>query len=286
MVYNIDMKKKLILISGLSGAGKTSVSNVLEDLGYVCIDQFPAPLLRELVELIEDDTTTKYEKVCITVPIIDLNKYFFIFDNLNIDAELILLDTDENVLLNRYKFTRRIHPLLVGNMADTLEEAIGIEKEILSRYQEKFTCINTTKYGTYELKNVVEALLNVDCEHKFTISFVSFGFKNGLPKDADLVFDVRFLENPFYYPELKHLTGNDEAVYNFVMSKDSTKEYVNYLVNYLDYSFNMYTKEGKRHLTVAVGCTGGQHRSASLVNFLYRNYKDKYNCLKKHRDIV
>lgn len=281
----MSMKKKVILISGLSGAGKTSVSNILEDLGYLCIDQFPSKLIKPLLDLIENDESAKYERVGITVPLMDLEDYFDVLDNLHIDSKLILLDADQRVLLNRYKFTRRIHPLLVGNVADTLEEAIGIEKEVISKYEEKFEVIDTTNLGQSELRQIVESMISAESRDKFTISFESFGFKNGIASDADLVFDVRFLDNPFYFEELKHKTGNDKEVYDFVMSKERTKEYLNYLLSYLDYSFKMYTREGKRHLTVAVGCTGGQHRSASLVNYLYDHYKEQYNCLKKHRDI-
>ena len=281
----MSMKKKVILISGLSGAGKTSVSNILEDLGYLCIDQFPSKLIKPLLDLIENDESAKYERVGITVPLMDLEDYFDVLDNLHIDSKLILLDADQRVLLNRYKFTRRIHPLLVGNVADTLEEAIGIEKEVIAKYEEKFEVIDTTNLGQSELRQIVESMISAESRDKFTISFESFGFKNGIASDADLDFDVRFLDNPFYFEELKHKTGNDKEVYDFVMSKERTKEYLNYLLSYLDYSFKMYTREGKRHLTVAVGCTGGQHRSASLVNYLYDHYKEQYNCLKKHRDI-
>ena len=281
----MSMKKKVILISGLSGAGKTSVSNILEDLGYLCIDQFPSKLIKPLLDLIENDESAKYERVGITVPLMDLEDYFDVLDNLHIDSKLILLDADQRVLLNRYKFTRRIHPLLVGNVADTLEEAIGIEKEVIAKYEEKFEVIDTTNLGQSELRQIVESMISAESRDKFTISFESFGFKNGIASDADLVFDVRFLDNPFYFEELKHKTGNDKEVYDFVMSKERTKEYLKYLLSYLDYSFKMYTREGKRHLTVAVGCTGGQHRSASLVNYLYDHYKEQYNCLKKHRDI-
>ena len=270
----MSMKKKVILISGLSGAGKTSVSNILEDLGYLCIDQFPSKLIKPLLDLIENDESAKYERVGITVPLMDLEDYFDVLDNLHIDSKLILLDADQRVLLNRYKFTRRIHPLLVGNVADTLEEAIGIEKEVIAKYEEKFEVIDTTNLGQSELRQIVESMISAESRDKFTISFESFGFKNGIASDADLVFDVRFLDNPFYFEELKHKTGNDKEVYDFVMSKERTKEYLNYLLSYLDYSFKMYTREGKRHLTVAVGCTGGQHRSASLVNYLYDHYKE------------
>ena len=277
--------KKIIVVSGLSGSGKTSVTNVLEDLGYVCIDQLPMELLDDLFDLIQNDTSARYEHVCITLPIEQLDTYFHQFENMDIKTDLILLDTDYETLLNRYKFTRRIHPLLVGNKANTLEEAINIEKEILNRYVNDYNVINTTHTGPYELKDIVENLIKVDRNHQLTISFESFGFKHGIPQDADIVLDVRFLENPFYHAELKNLTGDDEPVYNFVMNDSKTQKYIEYLNPFLDYNFAEYAKEGKRHLTVAVGCTGGHHRSATITNYLYNRYADRYNCLKKHRDI-
>ena len=279
------MERKVILISGLSGAGKTSVSNVLEDLGYRCIDQLPNFLLADLLNYIEKDETGTYQNIAITISLLDLGGFLNVFENLHFDARVLLLDADKDALLNRYKFTRRIHPLLIGNIADTLEEAIDIEKEELTKYSDKYDVINTTSLGTYELKDYVERLLDVNNVSKFTISFVSFGFKNGLPKDADLVFDVRFLDNPFYVDDLRHQTGNDQDVYDYVMSKSKTREYIRILEEYLDYSFAQYIKEGKRHLTVAVGCTGGQHRSASLINYLYNRYCTIYTCFKSHRDI-
>ena len=285
MCYNNNMNRNIIIISGLSGAGKTSVSNVLEDLGYRCIDQFPAALMPSLLELIEKDISNSYEKVAITVPIIDLDYFFKYFENLNVETKILLLDANKDVLLNRYKFTRRIHPLLVSNVAATLSEAIDIEKAALVKYYNESYVIDTTELAVNDLKNEIEKILLIDKEFGLTITFESFGFKRGIAKDADFVFDARFLENPFYYPELKNLTGNDQAVYDFVMKQESTKKYANMLKELLDYVIKTYANDGKRHLTIAVGCTGGQHRSVTLANYLYNCYKDQYRCLKRHRDI-
>ena len=285
MCYNQDMTKDIVLVSGLSGAGKTSVSNVLEDLGYLCIDQFPAELLKELVDLIENDNSHKYDKVAITVSIDDLDNYFIVLDNLHVNAKLVLLDADEEVILNRYKFTRRLHPLLLTNKANTLEEAYMIEKDILDRYAEKFEVIDTSDMGQYELKKDIEELLCIDNHYRFTLSFESFGYKRGLPMDADIVIDTRFLDNPFYDERLKKLNGNDKEVYDYVIDNQKTKEYLSIIVTYLDHIFKEYVKEGKRHLTIAIGCTGGQHRSVSVANWLYAHYKDNYSCLKSHREL-
>lgn len=285
MWYNENMNRNIIIISGLSGAGKTSVSNVLEDLGYRCIDQFPVALLPQLLELIENDNTNSYEKVAISVPIIDLDHFFKYFDNLNIQTKILLLDANKDVLLNRYKFTRRIHPLLVSNVASTLEEAIDIEKAALIKYYNESYVIDTTELGTTDLKNEVEKILLIDKEVALTITFESFGYKRGIAKDADFVFDARFLENPFYYPELKNLTGNDQPVYDFVMKQAETKKYAAMIRLMLDHVIATYARDGKRHLTIAIGCTGGQHRSVTLANYLYSCYKGQYKCLKRHRDI-
>ena len=275
--------KQILLISGLSGAGKTSVTNTLEDLGYRCIDQFPSGLIPNLIDLIQKDSA--YEYVAISMQIMDLEHYFPMLDNIEFNSRLILLDCDEKVLLNRYKFSRRIHPLLVSNIADTLEEAISLEKEKLDKYRDRFEVIDTTNMSTRALAKRVLEYISLEKQPKLTLSFESFGFKNGVAQDADMIFDVRFLPNPYYVDELRDLTGNDAKVYDYVMSFDKTREYLKMLVAYLDYVFDAYKGEEKRHLTIAIGCTGGQHRSASIVNYLFDHYKERFNCLKGHRDI-
>ncbi len=285
MCYNGDMEKEIIVVSGISGAGKTTVSNILEDLGYLCIDQLPSPILKNFVELVENDASFRYDKVVMTITIFDLDNYFTILDNLSIKARAIMLDADEEVILNRYKFTRRLHPLLLTNKVNTLEEAVAMEKEILARYAEKFEVINTSNISEQVLKKRLATFLDVDESYRFTISFVSFGYKNGLPQDADIIIDTRFLDNPYYTEELRHMTGNDSAVYDFVFEKDVTKEFISHITPYLDFVFTTYISQSKRHLTVAIGCTGGQHRSVSIANWLYRHYRDRYVCLLAHREL-
>ena len=275
--------KQILLISGLSGAGKTSVTNTLEDLGYRCIDQFPSVLIPNLIDLIQKDAA--YEYVAISVQIMDLEYYFPLLDNIEFNSRLILLDCDGKVLLNRYKFSRRIHPLLVSNMADTLEEAIVLEKEKLDKYRDRFEVIDTTNLLTKTLAKRILEYISLEKQPKLTLSFESFGFKNGVAQDADMIFDVRFLPNPYYIDELRDLTGNDAKVYDYVLSFAKTKEYLKMLVAYLDYVFEAYQEEEKSHLTIAIGCTGGQHRSASIVNYLFDHYQKRFNCLKGHRDI-
>ena len=277
--------KKLILISGISGAGKTTASNVLEDMGYTCIDQYPIELLKDLVKLIETDESLKYQKVAISISLSDLDTYSNLLINSEIKTTLIILDANKDILINRYKFTRRIHPLVVANTAATLEEAVDIEKNILAKFQKKAHIIDTSTLKTKQLKEKLDKILDYDDYNNLAITFVSFGFKNGVPDDADLVFDVRMLDNPYYVEKLKKKTGNDKAVRDFVLEKPMTQRYIKKLISYIDFTLKAYNKEEKRQLTICIGCTGGQHRSVTIANYLYAYYKDKYMCYIKHREL-
>ena len=278
--------KKLVIISGVSGAGKSTVSNFLEDKGYRCIDQYPSELLEDLLELIENDNSFKYENVALTVSLNDLDKFSLLLKSREIKPILILIDADKDTVINRYKFTRRIHPLLISNVADTLSEAVDIEKTILNDYKKYANVINTTGLSLKELKERVNIVLEDVNDNNLTLSFVSFGFKNGVPKDCDTIFDVRFLDNPFYVDDLKEKTGNDAEVKDFVLNSKTTKDYLEKLIAYTDFMFEAYDVSGeKRHLTICVGCTGGQHRSVVVANYLYSYYKKKYTCYIKHREL-
>ena len=273
------------MISGVSGAGKTTVSNFLEDKGYRCIDQYPCELLEDLLDLIENDNF-KYENVALTISLNDLDKFFTLLKSREIKSILILIDADKDTVINRYKFTRRIHPLLVLNVADTLSEAVDIEKNILNKYKKYANVINTTGLSLKELKERVNIVLEDANDNNLSLSFVSFGFKNGVPKDCDSIFDVRFLDNPFYIDDLKEKTGNDDEVKDFVLNSKATKDYLEKLLAYTDFMFKAYDTSGeKRHLTICVGCTGGQHRSVVIANYLYSYYKNKYTCYIKHREL-
>lgn len=278
--------KKLIILSGVSGAGKTTASNILEDMGYYPIDQYPVELLPSLIELLQNDNP-KYENVVLTIPIIDLEKYELLLNNSEFNPVLILMDADRDELINRYKFTRRIHPLLVSNIADTLGEAVDIERGFVKNFNKKSVhIINTTNLSTKSMRQKLDKILKSNkAEENLSLSFVSFGFKNGVLEDADNVFDVRFLDNPFYDPKLKKKTGKDKAVREFVLNSKMTSAYLKKLVNYLDFMFKAYSKEEKRHLTIAIGCTGGQHRSVVIAEYLYKLYKDKYVCYINHREL-
>ena len=277
---------KLVILSGLSGGGKTQASNTLEDMGYRCIDQYPPELLEDFIKLIQNDTINKYSNIVLTIPITELDKYDKLINNSDINATIILLKASKDEIINRYKFTRRVHPLLIQHVVDSLSDAIDEEIKVLERYEKKnVIVIDTTKLSLKQHKQKLDKALNSQNKNNLSITFESFGFKNGVPKDADLIFDVRILENPFYVPKLQKKTGNDKAVKDFVMNDIKTKSFLKKLTSYLDYTIKSYTKDEKRHLTVCIGCTGGQHRSVVIANYLFDIYKKKYLCYLEHREL-
>ncbi len=278
--------KKLVLISGISGAGKTTASNILEDMGFTCIDQYPVELLPDLIELIGSSDSIKYNKVALTIGLSDLENFYDLLANSEFDVSLILLDASKDSIINRYKFSRRVHPLVTSNLAATVEEAIEIEKNILNKWKTRNVhVIDTTNLTTKQHKEKLDKILKYNDQENLAITFESFGFKNGVPEDADVILDVRMLDNPFYVPKLKNKTGNDKAVKNYVLDSKLTQRYIKKSLAYLDFMFKEYGKEEKRHLTICVGCTGGQHRSVTLANYFYEHYKDKYMCYVTHREL-
>ncbi len=281
------MVEKIVLVTGMSGAGKSSAMNALEDMGYYCIDNFPKELLDDLETLLKKDEK-KYRYIAFSVSAIDYQAFVDYFDNINCPLQILFLDCSDETLLLRYRFTRRQHPMIANGLASTLEDAIEIERDFLDPLQENSQNtihIDTTKLSTSALANRVMHRFKSAQKSVFTITFQSFGFKHGNPMDADMVIDVRFLPNPFYDPNLRDKTGNQKEVYDYVMEKEETKEFIGRLKNYCDFVFSSYEKQNKSHIIVAVGCTGGQHRSVSICNWLYSTYKDKYRCFKSHRDI-
>lgn len=278
--------KKLVLISGISGAGKTTASNVFEDMGYTCIDQYPIELLEDLLKLIRNSDSVKYEKVALTIGLMDLEKFYSHFTNYENDMSLILIDCKKDTVISRYKFSRRVHPLVVTNVASSIEEAVDIEKSIITKFENTDAhIIDTTNMSAKQLKEKLDKILDYNEINNLSITFESFGFKNGVPDDADMIFDVRILDNPFYVPKLKKKTGNDKPVRDFVLNSKTTQTYLKKLVNYLNFYFKTYTKNEKRHIMICIGCTGGQHRSVTVANYLYETYKDKYMCYIKHREV-
>ncbi|MFV0382011.1 MAG: RNase adapter RapZ [Breznakia sp.] len=279
------MAQNIILITGMSGAGKSSAITILEDLGYHCIDQFPVELLNELGSIIRVKNDERYQNLALATSAQDYQKFLNYFENRDMNVSVLFLDANNEELLLRYKFTRRTHPFILSSVANTLEEAIEAERDLFNQVSyRRVVRIDTTKLTLKQLRKYIETKVATKPKGGFAVSFVSFGYKYGIPLDADLMFDVRFLPNPYWVESLKEHTGDDLDVYEYVMEKRETQAYIKKLVSFLDYSLKEYKKADRNHVTVAIGCTGGKHRSVSLVNFLYEHYQAKYKTHKGHRD--
>lgn len=277
--------KQILLVSGLSGAGKSSACKILEDMGYHIIDNYPAELIDELITLLKTTEKKKFEQVVISTPAYDFKTFLDSFRKAGFKVQVLYLEANEATLITRYKFTRRSHPLLLNHYADSLEDAIRKEEEIFKEaLDEHVIRLDTTYLTVKEMANKIEEYFNEDEIPSFSITFMSFGFKYGVPMDADLMLDVRFLPNPYWDQSLRVHNGNEDCVYNYVMEKEETKVFIEKLLAFTDYAFEEYRKEGKNHFTLAIGCTGGQHRSVTITNFLYDYYRKSYHCFKNHRD--
>lgn len=277
-------KIEVVVVTGMSGAGKTQAMAIFENMEYRCIDNYPVALLKEFGDLMR--TSTKYAKVAMAVSLGDAILAVRVLSNMDwIDLTVIFLDCDDEVLLSRYKQTRRSHPLMIGNMASSLMEAIHFEREMADPVSKLANIIiDTTLLKPTKLQDKLEIYFHKGNQDTFRVSFVSFGYKHGVPRDADLLLDVRFLPNPFYIEELRNLTGNDKAVYDYVMEQAETKEFIEKTITYYDYLLKKYEEEGKMQMIIGIGCTGGQHRSVTLTNYFDDYYSKYYQVYKWHRD--
>jgi UPF0042 nucleotide-binding protein len=266
---------------------------MLEDSGYFCVDNLPVPLIEKFVELLSQPNND-ITKAALGVDVRSDQSFDDILEILDkirqrgVAFEILFMDANEATLVKRYKETRRMHPLCTPE--DTrIENGIRKEREILTGMKKRADyIIDTSKLLTRELKEELDRIFVQNGEYNnLMVSIMSFGFKNGIPADADLVFDVRFLPNPFYVEELKALTGNDKGVQDFVMSSPEAGEFLDKLEDMLLFLIPQYIKEGKNQLVVAIGCTGGKHRSVTLANGLYGRLKEKgnYGLTLGHRDM-
>lgn len=281
-------KNKVVLVTGLSGAGKTSAMAVLEDIGYHCIDRFPSMLLDYLIKEVSELKDGHFNNLALSVSANDFQKFYDAFKNVDCELMVLFLHASKEQLLLRYKYNRRNHPLIVANVANSLEEAIDAELEEFTKIKSSATIIIDTTFLTVsKLSSRIERFFKVnDKESILSISFISFGYRKGLPMDADLVFDVRFLNNPYWVEKLRLQSGNDPAVYHYVIEDERTQRYLGQLEQFLNFSIEEYALQNKHHLTIGIGCTGGQHRSVSVVNYLYDFYRKDYTVYKDHRDAV
>ncbi len=281
-------KLQLVIVTGMSGAGKTVAIQSFEDLGYFTVDNMPPALLPKFLELIRSSQDN--DKIALVVDM--RSRSFFteirgILDEIemaeDMDFKILFLDATDNELVARYKETRRSHPLAPdGRVLD----GIHLERELLAPLKNMSqNVIDTTELTPRNLrKEISEQFARKDSQPAFRIEVMSFGFKYGIPLDADLVFDVRFLPNPYYKPELRNLTGLDQAVYDYVMAPEESEEFYKHLIGLIRPILPGYQKEGKSVLTIAVGCTGGQHRSVAFAKRLADDLESKWTVNRSHRD--
>ena len=281
---------KLVIVTGMSGAGKTIALKMLEDIGFYCVDNLPISLVDKFVQLVSEGTSI--EKAALGLDIRsgeELGNLDEILENWrrsNVDVQVLFLDANDAVLMKRYKETRRTHPL-AG--AGRLENGIEKEREKLAFLKrEADYIIDTSMLLTRELRKELEKIFLQDARYKnMYVTVLSFGFKYGIPEDADLVFDVRFLPNPYYDEHLRPLTGQVQAVRDYVMQGGTADAFLKKLYDMIDFLLPNYINEGKNQLVIAVGCTGGKHRSVTIARALYEHLEaaGEYGIRIDHRDI-
>lgn len=283
---------EFIIVTGLSGSGKSKAVDVLEDIGFFCVDNMPPQLVPAFTQLLMNQAEQP-TKAAIVIDIRAGNSFNDLFASLDTISEMgcnykvLFIDASNEVLVNRFKETRRKHPLS-SHYRNSMNTAIEAEREILKPIRMRADYfIDTTRLNTTQMKERVANLFLDNITELMPIHVMSFGYKYGMPVDADLVFDVRCLPNPFYVEELKHLTGLDKSVRDYVMKYEQSKNLIPKLLELLDYLIPLYRTEGKSELNIAVGCTGGKHRSVTLAEILYKHFYENpgTNVTVTHRDI-
>lgn len=283
---------EFLVITGMSGAGKTQASNILEDMGYYCIDNMPSAMIPYFAELYSK-MPGKTADVAFVIDVRGESDFLPLLAELDIlkdkgyNCRTVFIDCEDRVLINRYKETRRVHPLVtLKNIS--VNEALALERKMLYPVREKADyIIDTSTLTPSQLKDKLMAIQNSSRTGSLVLTCMSFGYKYGIATEADLVFDVRCFPNPYYVPELKNLTGLDEAVRNYVFSSKQTLEFMNRLYDMIDFLVPLYADEGKTQLTIAIGCTGGKHRSVAIAEALKNHLASEgLNVISVHRDII
>lgn len=283
---------RFVVVTGMSGGGKSTALKMLEDVGFYCVDNLPVSLVEKFAELVSMPGS-EVGKVALGLDVRsdqsfeDATKILEKLKSLGTKLEILFMDADEGVLIKRYKETRRVHPLA---MDKRVEDGVRIERRVLENIRRHADyVIDTSNLLTRELKEELNRIFVEGAAYNsLMVTVMSFGFKHGIPADADFVLDVRFLPNPFYIEELKCKTGNDREVQEYVMGFREAEVFLEKLTDMLEFLIPNYVKEGKNRLVVAIGCTGGQHRSVTLARELYRRMKGRggYGCKLYHRDIT
>ncbi len=281
---------KLVIVTGMSGAGKTVALKMLEDIGFYCVDNLPISLVDKFVQLVSGGTDIKKTALGLDIrsgeELENLDEILENWRGSDVDVQVLFLDANDAVLIKRYKETRRVHPL-AG--AGRLENGIEKEREKLAFLKKEADyIIDTSMLLTRELRKELEKIFLQDARYKnMYVTVLSFGFKYGIPEDADLVFDVRFLPNPYYDEHLRPLTGQVQAVRDYVMRGTTAETFLKKLYDMIDFLLPNYINEGKNQLVIAVGCTGGKHRSVTIARALYEHLEavGEYGIRIDHRDI-
>lgn len=282
---------RFVIVTGMSGGGKSTAQKMLEDAGFYCVDNLPVSLIEKFVELIATPDS-EITKVALGLDVRadqsfeDATRILSQLREKGYEFEILFMDANEQALIKRYKESRRIHPLSEDGR---LEEGVRRERKIMENIRRNADyVIDTSNLLTRELKEELERIFVENQEYNsLMVTVMSFGFKHGIPADADLVFDVRFLPNPYYIEQLKPLTGNDKPVKDYVMNAKESGVFLDKLTDMIQFLIPNYIKEGKYRLVIAIGCTGGQHRSVTLANELYTRLEEqrRYGIKLYHRDI-
>lgn len=286
------MKKTILIVTGMSGAGKTQVINTLQDNGFFCIDNLPLALFSKFLELLATPSGELGSLISLGLDLREGNldeKFPEVVELLQKSGnitKIIFVDASDDVLIRRFVETRRPHPL---SPKGSVEEGIKIERVRMAFIKEKSNIIlDTSHFNIHQLREeVLRHLETLSLESKMVINVLSFGFSKGIPAEASLVFDVRFLPNPYFVSELKELDGRDKRVYDFVLNNEDGKFFVEKLKDFLDFLLPLFQKEGKAYLTIGIGCTGGKHRSVAISEALYFYLKEKntFEVKLKHKEI-
>ena len=284
---------EFVIISGMSGAGKTSALHIMEDIGYYCVDNIPTSLLQTLYKLCKDSSDKAMKRVAVVVDVRGNGDYEVMYDDLenfkknNEGVSILYIDAKVDSLIVRYKETRRRHPLTErlkdGSVAAAVkeEQRLLVPVKTLADYS-----IDTTFMSIKQLRERIISMFLENSSNSIMITFMSFGFKYGIPLESDLIIDVRCLPNPFYIAELKEHTGLEKCIQDYVLDSEETQEFVKRLIDWLDYSLPLYLKEGKSELVVGIGCTGGKHRSATFAeNMCEHLSKNHLKARVLHRDV-
>jgi len=281
---------RIAIITGLSGSGKSTALRALEDIGFFCVDNLPVMLLPKLLEM-QSGTASEISKIALVMDIRGkqfLEKHTEIISGLKAEGyniEILFLEASDDSLLQRFSETRRAHPL---SEKRTVLDSIKLERDKLSNLKQMAdNVIDTSRYNVHELKNLIQRYyLSPSSGKRLVVNLTSFGYRYGLPPDADIVLDVRFLPNPYFIKDLSDLSGNDKEVEDYVLRWDESKQFIDVLFNLVAFLTPLYEKEGKTYLNVGIGCTGGRHRSVVILNQLSKYFTDRdYHVNLNHRDI-